>query len=111
MKVSLKQPEIIAALTLYLAHQGINVQGKDVTVDFTAGRKESGLSAEVNIGEAAPAVKTAPVMRTVGGTASTVPPLPEANEAQAAAQEPATATTGEVVAGTATGTTGSSLFS
>lgn len=51
MKVELKQPEIIDALKGYLTSQGINVTGKSVQVTFTAGRKESGLSAEINITE------------------------------------------------------------
>jgi dihydrodipicolinate reductase len=49
MLITLKQKEIEAALRLYILNRGINLVGKDVTIAFTAGRKEAGLSAEVNI--------------------------------------------------------------
>lgn len=53
MIINLKQAEIVAALKLYINQQGINLAGKTVTIDFTAGRKESGLSAEINIEDGA----------------------------------------------------------
>ena len=49
MHINLKQPEIINALAGYLANQGINLQNKSLTVTFTAGRKKSGLSADIDI--------------------------------------------------------------
>ena len=52
MQINLKQPEIISALNKYMAGLGINTVGKTVTVKFTAGRGDSGLSAEINIDEA-----------------------------------------------------------
>ncbi|TXH14564.1 MAG: hypothetical protein E6R03_08910 [Hyphomicrobiaceae bacterium] len=51
MQINLKQPEIITALKQYIGNNGINLDNKDVQVTFTAGRKESGISAELNIGE------------------------------------------------------------
>ena len=49
MQVNLKQPEIEVALKNYIAQQGISLYGKAVSVTFTAGRKESGISAEITI--------------------------------------------------------------
>ena len=52
MKLNLKQDEITAAITMYLAEQGIRVHNKTIDMAFTAGRKGSGLSVEVNIEDA-----------------------------------------------------------
>ena len=49
MQVQLKQAEIIAALKQYISGQGISLQGKQVEMVFTAGRKESGISVEISI--------------------------------------------------------------
>ena len=51
MQIQLKQREIEAALKMYISSQGINLTGKIVTIDFTAGRKDSGLSADLTIEE------------------------------------------------------------
>lgn len=51
MQVQLKQSEIVNAIKGYLTSQGINLAGKDVQITFTAGRKESGLTADVDIQE------------------------------------------------------------
>jgi hypothetical protein len=51
MQIQLKQTEIITALKQYISSQGIDLTGKDVVVTFTAGRKESGISAEMDIEE------------------------------------------------------------
>lgn len=52
MQIQLKQPEIQAALRMYVASQGINLTGKTVDISFTAGRGANGLAAEINIDEA-----------------------------------------------------------
>jgi hypothetical protein len=52
MQISLKQREIENAIRAYISAQGINLTGKDVTIDFTAGRSQSGLTADINIEEA-----------------------------------------------------------
>lgn len=49
MQISLKQTEIVAALKMYIAAQGINLADKTVKIDFTAGRKEAGITADVSI--------------------------------------------------------------
>lgn len=49
MQINLRQPEIEKALRGYIREQGINLYGKEVFISFTAGRKDTGLSAELNI--------------------------------------------------------------
>jgi hypothetical protein len=72
----LKQNEIEQALSQYVASQGIATEDKVITIAFTAGRKESGLTAEVNI----TATETTPphrvsVTRTVAAVATPLPQL------------------------------------
>ena len=52
MQIILKQRDIELALKMYLASQGIALAGRSFLVDFTAGRKESGVSATIDIGSA-----------------------------------------------------------
>lgn len=49
MQISLNQPEIEEAIQQYLTRQGIALCGKDVSIVFTARRKEAGISADVSI--------------------------------------------------------------
>lgn len=49
MIINLKQTEIEQALRAYVVAQGISLHGKDLTISFTAGRRESGITAEVSI--------------------------------------------------------------
>lgn len=49
MQINLKQYEIEVALKNYVAQQGISLYARDVSITFTAGRKESGISAEITI--------------------------------------------------------------
>lgn len=49
MRINLKQTEITEALKQYIRQQGISLQNKTVSMEFTAGRKETGLSVEINI--------------------------------------------------------------
>ena len=53
MQISLKQSEIVAALKMYVTQQGINLAGKSVSIDFTAGRKEAGITADIDIEDGA----------------------------------------------------------
>jgi hypothetical protein len=53
MQIQLKQNEIIVALKQYIESQGINLACKEVTISFTAGRKESGIIADLGIEDAA----------------------------------------------------------
>lgn len=52
MQIILQQRNIEAALKQYIASQGINLTGKSVAVEFTAGRKETGISAAIDIEDA-----------------------------------------------------------
>lgn len=49
MIINLKQTEIELALRAYVQAQGISLHGKDLSISFTAGRKEAGISAEISI--------------------------------------------------------------
>lgn len=49
MQIQLKQPEIEEAIIRYIAQQGISLSNKTVMVTFTSGRKDNGLSADVDI--------------------------------------------------------------
>lgn len=49
MIINLKQTEIELALRAYVVAQGISLHGKDLSISFTAGRRESGISAEISI--------------------------------------------------------------
>lgn len=51
MQIQLKQTEIITAVKQYITSQGIDLWGKNVTVTFIAGRKESGIFADIDIEE------------------------------------------------------------
>jgi len=51
MQIILKQKDIEQALALYLRNQGINLINKNLSVSWTAGRKESGITAEIDIEE------------------------------------------------------------
>ena len=52
MQISLKQPEIISALKQFVSSQGIALSGKTVEIKFTAGRGNTGLSADISIDDA-----------------------------------------------------------
>lgn len=49
MLITLKQKEIEAALSLYINSRGISLLDKSVEIAFTAGRGQTGISAEVDI--------------------------------------------------------------
>jgi hypothetical protein len=51
MNIIIKQREIEAGIKLYLLQQGIQIKGKTTEISFTAGRKDTGLSAEIEINE------------------------------------------------------------
>ena len=62
MQITLKQSEIEIAVTDFISKMGINLTGKAVEVSFTAGRKEDGLSASLDITEV---LASAPTLGTV----------------------------------------------
>ena len=49
MQISLRQIEIEKAIVDYIADQGITIGNKEITVAFTAGRGDAGISASINI--------------------------------------------------------------
>lgn len=62
MRIHLKQPDIVRALQNYLATEyGVPLGSKSFEVEFTAGRKGSGLSAVLIVGESPDPVAAAPV--------------------------------------------------
>ena len=89
MQIQLKQNEIVAALKQYISTQGISLRGKNVDISFTAGRKESGITADISIEDimvyplGAEAVVTVPADTTADAAA------PEADVAVTGAAAPA----------------------
>lgn len=61
MNIQLRQNEIIEALKNFITHQGINLTGKSVAIDFTAGRKTTGITADVTITDDAEYVAKVPL--------------------------------------------------
>lgn len=61
MQIILKQKDIEQALALYLRDQGINLTNKSLSVSWTAGRKESGITAEIDIEEIPGSSKNGPL--------------------------------------------------
>ena len=51
MLIQLRQSEIEAALREYVVNQGINLTGRRVDISFTSGRKDNGISADLDIVE------------------------------------------------------------
>ena len=58
MQIQLKQREIAEALKMFISQQGINLTGKTIEIEFTSGRKDNGLSAELTIEDAGTPVST-----------------------------------------------------
>lgn len=52
MQIILKQRDIEAAVKAYVVAQGISLDNKRVEINFTAGRKETGISVEIDIEDA-----------------------------------------------------------
>ena len=81
MLIKLRQPEIEEALQMYMVAQGISLEGKTVDIAFTAGRGDTGLTADLDILSVASMAKapSKPVLRAVEAA--------EAVEAEPAAKE------------------------
>ena len=87
MQIQLKQPEIEQALTMYIAKQGINLTGKNITIEFTSGRKNNGLTADLVIEDVVIPNGTIAAAREFSGvTTSTM--VTEAAEPAPAAEDP-----------------------
>lgn len=51
MLIQLRQSEIEAALKMYVISQGFSLNNKTVDISFTSGRKDNGVSADLEINE------------------------------------------------------------
>lgn len=80
MKISLIQEEIEDALREYILNQGIQISNKEVLVEFTAGRGERGISADLNI--------LPKNLRKGNGTESPKPDLSVGDSLQTGEEEP-----------------------
>lgn len=96
MLIKLRQSEIEEGVKMYIASQGINLDGKDVEITFTASRGNDGITSDVDIlpvkaavvpnkpvarssGEYVPPVKEEPATSPVSEEAKNLPfdPLPD----------------------------------
>ena len=96
MQIQLKQTEIETALKDYIQKQGIQLQGRAVIIDFTNGRKENGITADLSISDITDDVplliadeEQVAALTLVGGTGSdaTDPPAEESVSVQPVAVE------------------------
>ena len=97
MIINLKQTEIEQALRAYVVAQGISLHGKDLTISFTAGRRESGITAEVSIEDVEipgftnsveEVVVAAPTKAAVAAGAAAEPQVQMVEAAAEASEEP-----------------------
>lgn len=88
MQIQLKQNEINAALNQYIASQGINLIGKAVDISFTAGRKNTGLTADIKISDQAAAPEAALAQELPSPTVAADTP-PTETTAPVASNDPA----------------------
>ena len=60
MLIQLRQSEIEVALREYIVNQGINLTDRQVDISFTSGRKDNGISADLDIVESQQTLKVVP---------------------------------------------------
>jgi hypothetical protein len=60
MQIQLKQAEIESALRDYVTKQGINLQWRTVEIEFTSGRKDNGITADLRISDLAASIPDFP---------------------------------------------------
>ena len=77
MNIILKQKEIEAALKLYALQQGIQLAGKNILISFTAGRKDTGISAELDISDKVDTVSFIDTLIKQQANAIVIPEIPE----------------------------------
>ena len=63
MLIQLRQSEIEAALKMYVVSQGFSLNNKTVDISFTSGRKDNGVSADLEINETGVTVPVVPINR------------------------------------------------
>ena len=87
MLIKLKQSEIEEALRDFIVKQGFNLDRKTVDISFTAGRGDSGMTADLDIHDAAAvmgcagAAQCSPVYETQASTSGSVGGVEEATPA------------------------------
>lgn len=87
MLIKLKQSEIEEALRDFIVKQGFNLDRKTVDISFTAGRGDSGMTADLDIHDAAAVMGCAsdtqcnPVYETQASTSGSVGAVEEATAA------------------------------
>lgn len=64
MLIQLRQSEIEAALKMYVISQGFSLNNKTVDISFTSGRKDNGVSADLEINETDITVPVGPINRS-----------------------------------------------
>lgn len=89
MQIQLKQGEITAALKAYIQSQGFNLEGKEIEIQYTAGRKESGLYADIFINEVPPIIEEAPAPQVLTRKAKEMTAEPEVVTVAVPLEEPA----------------------
>ena len=85
MHIQLKQAEISEALKQYIIAQGISLVGKSLDISFTAGRKGTGMSADLTINDLAteiPGFSTSEPEAPAAAKPTLVAVQPVAQEAQ-----------------------------
>lgn len=87
MLIKLKQSEIEEALRDFIVKQGFNLDRKTVDISFTAGRGDSGMTADLDIHDAAAvmgcagAAQCSPVYETQASASASVGGVEEATSA------------------------------
>lgn len=76
MLIQLRQFEIEAALKMYVVSQGFSLNNKTVDISFTSGRKDNGVSADLEINETGVTVPVGPINRNFCIEASAAPIIP-----------------------------------
>jgi hypothetical protein len=80
MLIQLRQSEIEAALKMYVVSQGFSLNNKTVDISFTSGRKDNGVSADLEINETGVTVPAGPINRSFCVEPSAAPiALPQLN--------------------------------
>lgn len=80
MLIQLRQSEIEEALKMYVVSQGFSLNNKTVDISFTSGRKDNGVSADLDINDTGAAIPSGPVNRTFAAEPIQMPSLPVLSE-------------------------------
>lgn len=95
MKLILNQEEIHAAIRDYAIKQGLALQDKFIDISLTAGRKENGFTAELEIGDTPVELAQARIILDAAAVASCKVDLPEKELVNVDAMKKATINTAD----------------